>query len=42
MILDASGGIEQLIEVYTNNYGELDVKIICSEVLEAPLNFYKV
>ena len=42
MILDASGGVEQLIEVYTNNYGELDVKITCSEVLEAPLNFYKV
>ena len=41
-IVSDSGEVEQIIEVITNNYGDLEIKVICSEVLNAPIEFYKI
>lgn len=39
---EGEGEIEQLFEVVTDNYGDLDIKIICSQVLNCSIEFHKV
>jgi len=40
----SDSGIEQMIEIVTENYSgsDLEIKLVCSEVLNAPIEFYRV